>query len=78
MDYNQLTFGNAFGLTGVGMAMDKYINMSDDEKKEYIERHRSTLSESELERLTASLGKDEDDNPDFKDPTSLFQGPSIG
>lgn len=82
MDYNQLTFGYGFGFIGDsignGMAIDRYANMSDDEKREYIERHRSRLSEHELEKLTASLNHEEDENPDFKDPTSLFRGPSIG
>ena len=51
--------------------------MSDDEKKEYIERNRSILSDKELNRMTASL-KDEEEDVHFSDPTSLFRGPGIG
>lgn len=78
MDYNQMTFGYGFALASNAADRDGYSNMSDDEKREYIERHRSILSEDELDRLTASLGEGGDDAPDFQDPTSLFQGPSIG
>lgn len=78
MDYNQLGFGYEFALASNTAAKDGFSNMSDDEKREYIERHRSELSDRELERLTSSLGSEEDDNPHFKDPSSLFQGPSIG
>ena len=79
MDYNQMPFGYEFALAGSVAAEDYgYSNMSDDEKREYIERHRSMLSESELERLTSSLGIGEEEVPHFKDPTSLFKGPSIG
>ncbi|MCM1387218.1 MAG: hypothetical protein NC231_07830 [Bacillus sp. (in: Bacteria)] len=84
MDYNQLTFGYNYGLTSgledaVAISGGGYDNMSDDEKREYIERHRSILSKSELDRLTASLGGEEDDNPHFEDPSSsIFRGPGIG
>lgn len=79
MDYNQMGIGYEFALAGNVAAEDYgYSNMSDDEKKEYIERNRSRLSKDELDRLTSSLGNEEDDSPHFKDPTSLFRGPSIG
>lgn len=79
MDYNQMGFGYEFALaSNVTAGDDGYSNMSDDEKREYIERHRSMLSESELERLTSSLGDEEEEVPHFKDPISLFKGPSIG
>lgn len=78
MDYNQTPFGYGFMPASNAIDGDGYSNMSDDEKREYIERHRSILSESELDRLTASLGEDEDDGPNFQDPLSLFHGPGIG
>lgn len=78
MDYNQMPFGYGFAPIIDVEDQDGYSNMSDDEKREYIERHRSKLSESELERLTSSLGNEEEEVPHFKDPISLFKGPSIG
>lgn len=78
MDYNQMPFGYGFAPIVDVEDQDGYSNMSDDEKREYIERHRSKLSESELERLTSSLGNEEEEVPHFKDPISLFKGPSIG
>lgn len=76
MDYNQMPFGFEFAFAGDRM-IDGFSNMSDDEKREYIERNRSRLSEHEVDKLTASLGK-EDDNPHFEDPSSIFMGPGIG
>lgn len=78
MDYNQMPFGYGFAFTGDRTPIDSYSNMSDDEKKEYIERHRSILSDKELDKLTASLGEDDDEGPDFKDPMTMFHGPGIG
>lgn len=78
MDYNQMPFGYGFAPIIDVEDQDGYSNMSDDEKREYIERHRSKLSESELEKLTSSLGNEEEEVPHFKDPISLFKGPSIG
>lgn len=78
MDFNQIPIGLGFAFSADRMSMDKFSNMSDDEKKEYIERNRSTLSERELDKLTDSIGQDEDDGPDFGDPTGVFHGPSIG
>lgn len=77
-NYNQVPIG--LGLT-YGMdqpEMDRFTNMTDDEKREYIERNRSYLSESELKEMTASLGEEEDDGPDLRDPLSIFHGPGIG
>ncbi len=71
MDYNQMPFGYGFAPVFDAEDKDGYSYMSDDEKREYIERNRSRLSKDELDRLTSSLGEEED-------PTSLFRGPSIG
>lgn len=70
MDYNQMPFGYGFAPVIDAEDKDGYSYMSDDEKREYIERHRSRLSKDELDRLTSSLGEE--------DPTTLFRGPSIG
>lgn len=77
MDYNQMPFGFEFAFAGDRM-IDGYSNMSDDEKREYIERNRNRLSEHELDKLTASLGKEEEEVPHFDNPSSLFRGPGIG
>lgn len=78
MDFNQIPLGFGLAYMADQMTENRFSDMSDDEKKEYIERNRGALSQSELDRITASLGSDEDDGPDLSDPTSLFNGPSIG
>ena len=78
MDFNQFPLGYGFAYSADKMALDHASNMSDDEKREYIERHRSGLSKSELDSLSASLGEEENNGSDLSNPTSLFKGPSIG
>lgn len=78
MDFNQIPFGFGFAYPADRMALDHASNMSDDEKKEYIERHRSGLSKKELDQLTASIREDEDDGPDLSDEAAVFKGPGIG
>lgn len=77
-NFNQIPIG--LGLTyGTGQfGKDRFTNMTDDEKREYIERNRSYLSESELKEMTASLCEEDDDGPDLRDPLSMFHGPGIG
>lgn len=77
MDFNQMPLELGYAMTADRLAMNNFFNMSDDEKKEYIERNRSILSEKELDRMTASL-RDEEEDVHLGDPTSLFRGPSIG
>ena len=77
MDYNQMPLGLGYAAAMDRLTADNFSNMSDDEKKEYIERNRSNLSEKVLDRLTSSL-KEDDENVHFGDPTTLFRGPGIG
>lgn len=70
MDFNQLPLGFGLAYMADRMALDHATNMSDDEKREYVERHRDGMSDSELDRITASLGED--------DASSVFRGPGIG
>lgn len=77
MDFNQMPLGLGYAATVDNLTTDNFSNMSDDEKREYIERNRSKLSEKDLDRMTSSLNE-EDENVHFGDPTSLFRGPSIG
>lgn len=78
MDFNQMPLGLGIAYVSNRVAMDKFTDMSDDEKREYIERNRSSLSDDELESLTASLGEDAEDKPEYKNPMSMFYGPGIG
>lgn len=78
MDYNQLPLGIEYAFTESRMDKEKFTNLSDDEKKEYIERNRSALSKKELDKLVEAIGEDEDDGPDLENTSGLFKGPSIG
>lgn len=78
MDYNQMPLGLGFAFMENRLTEDRFYDMSDDEKKEYIERNRSKLSDSDIDKLTSSIGGDDDDGPDFDDPMSIFHGPGIG
>ena len=77
MDYNQMPLELGYAMAADRLAMNNFFFFLDDEKKEYIERNRSILSDKELNRMTASL-KDEEEDVHFSDPTSLFRGPGIG
>lgn len=77
MDFNQMPLELGYAMAADRLVADNFSNMSDDEKKEYIERNRSILSDKELDRMSASL-KEEEEDVHFGDPTSLFRGPSIG
>lgn len=78
MDYNQIPLNVEYAFAESRMNRDKFTNMSDDEKREYIERNRSALSKKELDELMDSLSEDEDDGPDLDYPTGIFRGPGIG
>lgn len=78
MDYNQMPIGLGFAFMENRLSSDGFYNMTDDEKREYIERNRSNLSDSDIDKLTSSIGEDEDDGPDFGDMASIFRGPGIG
>lgn len=77
MDYNQMPLELGYAMAADRLAMNNFSNMSDDEKKEYIERNRSILSDKEVDRISASL-RDEDEEVHFSDPANLFRGPGIG
>lgn len=65
MDFNQIPLGFGLAYMADNMTDSRFDDMSDDEKREYIERNRGALSKSELDKMTASLGQDEDDGPDI-------------
>ncbi len=62
MDYNELPL--SIGVLGLENQMkeDRFYNMTDDEKKEYLERNRSVLSKDEIERMSAAI-IEEDETP---------------
>lgn len=66
-------------ITSNRAAMDRFIDMTDDEKSEFIERSRGVMSKSEIDRLVDSLVPEEE-QPDvhLEDVKDIFKGPSIG
>lgn len=79
MDYNTLPVGLGLAFATNREAMDRFADMSDDEKKEFIERSRGVMSKKEMEHLVGSL-VEEDEEPDLhlEDVKNIFKGPSIG
>lgn len=77
-NYNQMPIGLGLAFLENRLSSDRFYDMTDDEKKEYIERNRSNFSSSDIDKLTASIGSDEDDGPDFDNIGSIFRGPGIG
>lgn len=79
MDYNMLPVGLGLAFASNRSAMDRFADMTDEEKEEFVERSRGVMSKKEMERLVGSLVK-EDEEPDLhlEDVKNLFKGPSIG
>jgi hypothetical protein len=59
MDYNQLPIGLGLAFAMNRAAMDRFVDMTDDEKMEFVERSRSVMSKSEMEKLVGSLAEDD-------------------
>ena len=79
MDYNQMPLNLGLAITANRTAMDRFIDMTDDEKKEFIERSRGMMSRDEIDGLVNSLVKeDEEPNVHLEDVKDIFKGPSIG
>lgn len=79
MDYNNLPLDLGFAITTNRAAMDRFVDMTDDEKEEFIERSRSAMSGKEIEKLVNSLAKEEEE-PNFhlENVKDIFKGPGIG
>lgn len=79
MDYQNLPLDLGLAITTNRAAMDRFVDMTDDEKEEFIERSRGAMSGKEIEKLVSSLAK-EDEEPDLhlEDVNKIFQGPGIG
>lgn len=79
MDYQNLPLDLGLAITTNRAAMDRFVDMTDNEKEEFIERSRGAMSGKEIEKLVSSLAK-EDEEPDLhlEDVNKIFQGPGIG
>lgn len=79
MDYNTLPIGLGLAFANNRLAMDRFVDMTDEEKEEFVERSRGAMSERDMDQLVASLVK-EDEEPDLhlEDVNQIFKGPSIG
>ena len=79
MDYSNMPLGLGLAITSNRAAMDRFVDMTDEEKSEFIERGRGVMSQSELDGLVSSLVKEEE-KPDvhLEDVKDIFKGPSIG
>ncbi len=79
MDYNNLPLDLGFAITTNRAAMDRFVDMTDDEKEEFIERSRGAMSGKEIEKLVNSLAKEEEE-PDLhlENVNDIFKGPGIG
>ncbi len=79
MDYNTLPVGLGLAFATNRAAMDRFVDMTDDEKKEFVERSRGVVSRKEMDDLVNSLAAD-DEEPDLhlEDVNQIFKGPSIG
>ena len=79
MDYNQMPLNLGVAITANRAAMDQFVDMTDDEKNEFIERSRGMMSKGEMDKLVNSLVKeDEEPNVHLEDVKDIFRGPSIG
>ena len=79
MDYNQMPLNLGVAITANRAAMDQFVDMTDDEKNEFIERSRGMMSKGEMDKVVNSLVKeDEEPNVHLEDVKDIFRGPSIG
>ena len=76
MDYQNLPLDLGFAITTNRAAMDRFVDMTDDEKEEFIERSRGAMSGKEIEKLVSSLAQeDEESDLHLEDVNRVFQGP---
>ena len=78
MDYNNLPLDLGVAITTNRAAMDRFVDMTDDEKEEFIERSRGVMSGKEIEKLVNSLAKEEEPDLHLEDVKDIFKGPGIG
>ena len=79
MDYNQMPLNLGVAITSNRAAMDQFVDMTDDEKGEFIERSRGMMTKGEIDKLVNSLTTEEEKpNVHLEDVKDIFKGPSIG
>lgn len=78
MDYNTLPVGLGLAFATNRAAMDRFVDMTDDEKKEFVERSRGVMSKKEMESLVNSLAEDEEPDLHLENINQVFKGPGIG
>lgn len=79
MDYNNIPLSLGMAITTNRAAMDRFMDMTDAEKEEFIGRSNEGMSRDELEQLVNSLAEDEErPNVHLEDVNDIFKGPSIG
>ena len=78
MDYNTLPVGLGLAFATNRAAMDRFVDMTDDEKKEFVGRSRSVMSRKEMDSLVNSLAEDEEPDLHLEDVNQIFKGPGIG
>lgn len=78
MDYNTLPVGLGLAFATNRTAMDRFADMTDDEKKEFVERSRSVMSKKEMDSLVNSLAEDEEPDLHLENVNQIFKGPGIG
>ncbi len=78
MDYNTLPVGLGLAFANNRAAMDRFVDMTDDEKKEFVERSRGVLSKKEMDSLVNSLAEDEEPDLHLENVNQIFKGPGIG
>ncbi len=67
MDYNTLPVGLGLAFATNRAAMDRFVDMTDDEKKEFVERSRGVMSRKEMDSLVSSLTEDEEPDLHLED-----------
>ena len=79
MDHNNLPLDLGLAIATNRAALDRFVDMPDGEKEEFIERNRGVMSQKELDKLVNSLAK-EDEEPDLhlENVKDVFKGPGIG
>lgn len=79
MDYTNMPLSLGIAITSNRAAMDRFVDMTDDEKNDFIERGRGIMSKTEIDKLVNSLvQEDEKPNVHLEDVKDIFKGPSFG
>ena len=78
MDYNDLPLSLGLAITTNREAMDRFVDMTDAEKEEFIGRSSDRMSKEEMEQLVNSLTEEEKPDVHLEDVNQIFKGPSIG